>query len=170
MTPERWEKVGELFNAALELNGPERSRFLAEVCAGDDELRAEVESLLTAGAAAGNFISEPVAGSFIPSLADHIEALSVGSEVGHYRIERAIGFGGMGEVYLATDTKLGRPVAIKTLPPGLSSDPALLRRFRTEAKAAASINRSISPASRSSRWNTLRGKRSTNTSPRAGWT
>jgi serine/threonine protein kinase len=140
MTPERWEKVGELFNAALELDGPERSRFLAEACAGDQELRAEVESLLTAGVAAGNFISEPVAGNFLPGLAEHMEALSEGSEVGHYRIERAIGFGGMGEVYLATDTKLGRPVAIKTLPPGLSSEPALLRRFRTEAKAAASIN------------------------------
>ena len=60
MTPERWEKVGELFNAALELDGPERSRFLAEACAGDQELRVEVESLLTAGVAAGNFISEPV--------------------------------------------------------------------------------------------------------------
>ena len=140
MTPERWEKVGEIFNAALELSGPERSQYIAEACGDDQELRTEVESLITAGVKAGNFISEPVAGNFLPGLVEHVEALSAGSEIGHYRIERAIGFGGMGEVYLATDTKLGRQVALKTLPPGVSSDPAFLRRFKTEAQAAASIN------------------------------
>ena len=140
MTPERWEKVGEIFNAALELSGPERLQYLADACGDDQALRAEVESLLTAGVNAGSFISEPVAGNFLPGLVEHVDALSVGSAVGHYRIERAIGFGGMGEVYLATDTKLGREVALKTLPPGVSSDPSFLRRFQTEAQAAASIN------------------------------
>ncbi len=140
MTPERWEKVGEIFNAALELSGPERSQYITEACGDDQELRAEVESLLNAGVNAGNFISEPVVGNFLPGLVEHIETLSPGSEIGHYRIERAIGFGGMGEVYLATDTKLGRQVALKTLPPGFGTDPSFLRRFQTEAQAAASIN------------------------------
>lgn len=140
MTPERWEKVGEIFNSASELPAAEREEFLNDACGGDNSLRAEVESLLAAGTEAGNFISEPVAGKFVPDLAEHIRALSPGNSVGHYRIERAIGSGGMGEVYLAADTKLNRLVALKTLPPSFASDPNFLRRFTNEAQAAANLN------------------------------
>ena len=140
MTPERWEKVGEIFNSASELASAERDAYLRNICADDPTLLAEVKSLLDAGNDAGRFISEPIAGNFVPDFAEHLKALSPGNAVGHYNIEKAIGSGGMGEVYLATDQKLGRPVALKTLPPSLASDPSFLRRFRNEAQAAANIN------------------------------
>ena len=140
MTPERWEKVGEIFNSAVEKDAAERDEYLREECGDDLSLRAEVESLLAAGQGAGRFISEPVAGNFVTDFADHIAALSPGSSIGHYQIGEAIGSGGMGEVYLATDTKLGRKVALKTLPPSLVGEPSFLRRFRNEAQAAANIN------------------------------
>ena len=140
MTPEEWEKVGEIFDSALEKDAAELDDYLREACGDDSALRAEVESLLAAGKDAGRFISEPVAGNFVADFAEHIDALSAGSTIGHYRIEEAIGSGGMGEVYLATDTKLGRKVALKTLPPSFASDPSFLKRFRNEAQAAANIN------------------------------
>jgi serine/threonine protein kinase/Tol biopolymer transport system component len=140
MTPERWEKVGEIFNSVVDLDTTEREAYLLEACGDDASLRAEVESLLAAGQGAGRFISEPVAGNFVADFADHIAALSPGSSIGHYQIEEAIGSGGMGEVYLATDTKLGRKIALKTLPPSFVGDPSFLKRFRNEAQAAANIN------------------------------
>jgi serine/threonine protein kinase len=140
MTPERWEKVGEIFNSASELDTENRDAYLRDVCGNDLTLLSEVESLLAAGIDAGRFISEPIAGNFVPDFAEHLKALSPGSTVGHYNIEKAIGSGGMGEVYLATDQKLGRRVALKTLPASLASDPSFLRRFRNEAQAAANIN------------------------------
>ena len=140
MTPERWEKVGEIFNAALEKQPRELDAFLREQCGGDVDLLTEVESLLAAGHKAGQFISEPVAGNFVSDFAEHLAALSPGSLIGHYRVECSIGSGGMGEVYLATDTKLGRSVALKTLPPSFANDPSFLKRFRKEAQAAANIN------------------------------
>ena len=140
MTPERWEKVGEIFSSASEMDTAEREAYLREACGGDTTLLSEVRSLLDAGKDAGRFISEPVAGNFVSDFADHIKALAPGNSIGHYQIEKAIGSGGMGEVYLATDTVLGRRVALKTLPPSFASDPSFLKRFRNEAQAAANIN------------------------------
>lgn len=140
MTPERWEKVGEIFNSASEMDTAEREAYLREACGEDTTLLSEVESLLAAGNDAGRFISEPVAGKFVSDFADHIKALAPGNMIGHYTIDKAIGSGGMGEVYLATDTILGRQVALKTLPPSLACDPSFLKRFRNEAQAAANIN------------------------------
>ena len=140
MTPERWEKVGEIFSSASEMDTADREIYLRDVCRDDPTLLAEVRSLLDAGKDAGQFISKPIVGSFVPEFADHIKALAPGNSVGHYNIEKAIGSGGMGEVYLATDTTLGRKVALKTLPPSFASDPSFLRRFRNEAQAAANIN------------------------------
>lgn len=140
MTPERWEKVGDIFSSALEKDPAELEDYLREACGDDPVLRAEVESLLAAGQDAGRFISDPVAGNFVADFADHISALAPGNSLGHYTIEAAIGSGGMGEVYLAIDTKLGRKVALKTLPPSFTGEPSFLRRFRNEAQAAANIN------------------------------
>ncbi|HQU93494.1 MAG TPA: serine/threonine-protein kinase, partial [Pyrinomonadaceae bacterium] len=140
MTPERWEKVGEIFSSASEMDTADREIYLRDVCGDDPTLLAEVRSLLDAGKDAGQFISKPIVGNFVPEFADHIKALAPGNSVGHYNIEKAIGSGGMGEVYLATDTTLGRKVALKTLPPSFASDPSFLRRFRNEAQAAANIN------------------------------
>lgn len=140
MTPERWAKIGEIFNSAVEKEPAEIEEYLREQCGDDASLRAEVESLLAAGNDAGRFISDPVAGNFVSDFADHVAALSPGSRLGHYRVEGSIGSGGMGEVYLAADTKLGRNVALKTLPPSFANDPSFLKRFRNEAQAAANIN------------------------------
>ncbi|MGD9630568.1 MAG: protein kinase [Pyrinomonadaceae bacterium] len=140
MTPERWQRVGEIFTSAAEMESDERSAYLKKACGDDTTLLSEVESLLNAGDNAGRFISQPIVGKFVPEFADHMNALAPGSSIGHYTIEKAIGSGGMGEVYLATDTKLGRRIALKTLPPSFASDPSFLRRFRNEAQAAANIN------------------------------
>lgn len=139
MTPEEWEKVSEIYHAASELGGEARSRFLDSRCDGDESLRREVESLLAADREAGNFISEPVVGAFATDLLRG-NGFSPGETIGHYRIVSKLGTGGMGEVFLANDTKLGREVAIKTLSPMFDGDESFLKRFRNEARAAASLN------------------------------
>ena len=140
MSPERWEKIGKIFSSAAELAAGERDAYLQEVCAGDQTLLSDVKSLLAAGSNAGRFISQPIVGAFVPDFADHLQALSPGSSVGHFTIVKSVGSGGMGEVYLATDTALERRVAIKTLPPSFASNSAFIRRFRNEARSAANLN------------------------------
>ncbi len=131
MTPEQWERITELCHEAAELSGKERRDFLERECGSDEQLRKEVESLLEAEANAGDFISVPVVGD--------IESWS-GQFVGHYQILSLLGSGGMGDVYLAKDSKLNRSVALKTLPPILAEHPDHLRRFENEAQAAAALN------------------------------
>jgi serine/threonine protein kinase len=131
MTPELWEKITEIYNAALEMDGRERRQFIDRECGDDEVLRREVESLIAADEAAGDFISTPAVGS--------IESWS-GQFVAHYQILNQIGSGGMGEVYLAKDTKLNRLVALKTLPRIMSDHADHLRRFENEARLAAAMN------------------------------
>jgi len=139
MTPQEWEKVSEIYHIASELESNERSGFLDGACDGDANLRREVESLLAADSEAGNFISEPVVGAFASDLLKS-HSPSANDMIGHYRIVSKIGSGGMGEVFLAVDTRLGRKVAIKTLSAFFDSDPNFLKRFRNEARAAATLN------------------------------
>ena len=137
MNPEQWEKVSEIFHAASALDPDERPAFLDRECNGNEEIRLEVESLIAADRAAAGFISEPAVNlAFSPEEAPSLS----GAFLGHYRIIKSIGSGGMGEVYLATDTRLARSVAIKRLPFPYSRDPNLVQRFRNEAKAAATLN------------------------------
>ncbi|HEX8249327.1 MAG TPA: protein kinase [Pyrinomonadaceae bacterium] len=143
MTPEQWEQISEIYHSALEIDSSERRKaFLERMCANDEFLRREVESLLAADSELGDFIAEPVVKDIAPLLtAENAPSPSLaGKSLGHYRIVSLIGLGGMGEVYLAKDSKLNRSVAIKTLPVSLSGDPNHLRRFQTEAKAAATLN------------------------------
>ncbi|HSK72219.1 MAG TPA: hypothetical protein VK892_11020, partial [Pyrinomonadaceae bacterium] len=140
MTPEQWEKVSEIYTAAAELDSGERKVFLEKMCAGDETLRREVESLLAANAQAGNFISEPLIKDISPFLKIKESNSLPGKTLGHYQIISRIGTGGMGEVYLAKDSRLNRLVALKTLPVSFLNHPNYLRRFETEAKAAASLN------------------------------
>jgi serine/threonine protein kinase len=143
MTPEQWEQISEIYHSALEIDsGERRAAFLERACAGDEFLRREVESLLAANSELGDFIAEPVVKDIAPMLAvENSPSLSLdGKSLGHYRIVSRIGLGGMGEVYLAKDSKLNRQVAVKTLPASFSSDPNHLRRFQIEAKAAATLN------------------------------
>jgi len=140
MKAERWEKVIDLFQSALERAPEERAAFLDETCDDDEGMRREVESLLTSHKRAENFIEVP-AFEVAPELAttDSADAL-IGKLIGHYRIESLIGVGGMGEVYLARDERLGRKAALKLLPDSLTTDEAQLGRFKNEARTASALN------------------------------
>ncbi len=140
MTSETWKKITEIYNAALELEPAEKKAFLDEQCAADEALRAEVESLLSADEEAGSFIAEPVVNDVASLLTNEDEASLTGRQLGNYKIVSQIGSGGMGEVYLAQDGRLNRPVAIKTLPPFLSGHPDYLRRFENEAVTISALN------------------------------
>ncbi|MDQ3010373.1 MAG: serine/threonine protein kinase, partial [Acidobacteriota bacterium] len=140
MTPDRWNKIDQILDVAIELPPERRASYLAQACDGDEELRQEVESLLLAHEKSGAFIettpARGMAAAF--SLQFSPEAL-IGRMLGHYRIEALLGAGGMGEVYRARDSKLDRNVAIKVLPKHLSSHPDALARFEREAKAIAAL-------------------------------
>jgi serine/threonine protein kinase len=128
MTPERWHQITEIFHTSLERPDAERDAFLAEACRGDASLRVDVDALLSghrAGASGAMVIDVP---------------LPAGTRFGSCRIERLVGEGGMGQVYLARDTDLGRDVAIKVLPSDFLDDKAFLERFEREARALAALN------------------------------
>jgi Tol biopolymer transport system component/predicted Ser/Thr protein kinase len=136
---ERFQQVDELFAAALDTGLAERAALLDAACAGDAELRAEVESLLAAHESAGNFIETTALEAAARARARQFSA-ETGRRVGHYQILSPLGAGGMGEVYLALDTKLGRRVALKVLPSEFTQDAARVRRFEQEARAASALN------------------------------
>ena len=138
MTPERWKRVNSLFHEALERNAADRVAFLQKATAGDDELRREVESLLASHNSAGEFMEVPAYGVAPDLMFDEGSDLS-GQTVGPYRVLHEIGRGGMGVIYAAEDTRLGRQVALKALPPDYSADTQRRERLRREARAAASL-------------------------------
>ena len=130
---ERWARTERLYHEALACGANERGSFLADACAGDDALRREVESLLAHDGRAA-FLSTPA----VPIGIDG--GMRIGQALGPYVIAVQIGEGGMGEVYRARDTKLGRDVAIKVLPRAFTADPDRLARFEREARLLASLN------------------------------
>ena len=131
MTQEHWQEVKKVLAAALERAPGERHAYLDQTCAEAD-LRREVESLIAA--------HEQAQSSFLAQPALQPKELAIGSRLGPYEILARIGAGGMGDVYQARDTKLGRSVAIKVLPPAFVEEPGRLARFRREAKMLASLN------------------------------
>ena len=138
MNPELWRRAEELFHAALERPPEERRAFLGQACGEDRALRRLVETLVSKDEQAGGFLEEPaLAGG---TGGEVVHGSLVGRQCGPYRIVSFLGGGGMGEVYRAHDGKLGRDVAIKTLPPEFAGDPERLARFRREARALASLN------------------------------
>jgi len=140
MKAERWKQVNDLFQSAVERASGERATFLDEACHGDEGLRREVESLLTSYERSENFIELP-AFEVAPELVTNDKAGAlVGKVIGHYRIESLIGVGGMGEVYLARDERLGRKAALKLLPDSLTTDETQLSRFKNEARSASALN------------------------------
>ena len=138
MKQELWRKVEEIFHAALERTPGSRQTFLDEICGADTDLRRQVELLLAKDEQARSFLE-------VPALADVTTVLTaaeslLGKQVGPYRIVSPLGAGGMGEVYRAHDGKLGRDVALKTLPHEFARDPERLSRLRREARTLASLN------------------------------
>src|SRR5262245_60455877 len=133
MDPERWQRVTEIFHAALARETGQRAAFVAEACGGDAALQADVETLLAGDARAENG-GDP--------LVTPRERVQAGTALGPYRIESAIGAGGMGEVYKARDTRLNRTVAIKVLPAAFANEPELRQRFEREAQAIAALKHS----------------------------
>jgi formylglycine-generating enzyme required for sulfatase activity/dienelactone hydrolase/predicted Ser/Thr protein kinase len=127
MSDKRWERVEGIFHRAVELAPEARSAFLDEACATDQSLRREVDSLLAHESEDGDTFAGPP-GEAAPRT------------IAHYRITSKLGQGGMGTVYQATDTKLGREVAIKVLPSSFAEDADRMACFNREAKVLASLN------------------------------
>ena len=137
--PQRWQRVKEIFEGALGRQGAERESFLEHACDGNADVREEVESLLRSYEVAGSFMEAPAVAHAAGDLAEE-QKLTPGQRIKHYQIVNLVGEGGMGEVYLATDTILGRRVALKVLPAFVSKDPERLRRFTQEARAASRLS------------------------------
>src|SRR4030095_1860990 len=140
MNHERWQQVDRLGQGALWLAPAEREAFLKGACEDDPALRKEVEALLECDEKAGSFIQAPAIEAAADLMATKQRSVELGQQVGHYRIVDKIGEGGMGEVYLAQDARLGRKVALKLLPEAFTRDGERLLRFSQEAKAASALN------------------------------
>jgi eukaryotic-like serine/threonine-protein kinase len=140
MTPARLQTVEEIFHAALDQEPDRVGAFLDAACEGDEVLRRKVEALLASHQRAGAFIETPVAGIATRIIENGQADLLVGHTIGHYKISKRIGTGGMGEVYLATDMTAGRKAALKLLPTRFTSDAERLKRFQQEAHALVGLN------------------------------
>lgn len=148
MNPERWQQISRIFKSAISLDPEARNAYVVGQCGSDESLRAEVEKLLASHdlASEDGFIDGNAAEVAAPLLLDENEhgpphrTLSTGQQFGSYVILDGLGAGGMGEVYLARDTRLDRTVALKILPPDISGDKRRMQRFRQEAKVASSLN------------------------------
>ena len=140
MSPDRARRIEELYAEALKYKPEERLAFLARTCGDDESLRREVESLIEEETGANSFMERPAIEAVARDLAARHESSWTGRRLGHYQLGPLLGAGGMGKVYQATDTRLGRTVAIKILAEdSLDSSEAKLR-FDREARAIAALN------------------------------
>jgi len=141
MTPERWQKLDKLFHEALEREPEARPAFVEQVCAGDDELRQELDSMLDHHEQANSFIESPAYVIDAETIVDDDFAETlIGKTFRQYQIIDLLGKGGMGVVYLAFDNDLHRNVALKCLHDDLLSDSQRVQRFKQEARAVSALN------------------------------
>jgi predicted ATPase/serine/threonine protein kinase len=140
MTTPNFQDIERLYYAALDVPRADRSGFLTQACGGDQNLFREVQSLLQANDEAGDFIGSPALDEAATWVADGEPAALLTGRIGAYDVISLVGRGGMGEVYLAHDTRLGRKVAVKLLRPALTGRTEVTRRFEQEARAASSLN------------------------------
>jgi len=141
MDPQRIRQVEDLYHAALELPPAEREAFIKESCGEDKELRREVESLLAVERSSNNFFDQPPLSLAAEMFSQkETQGSLAGKEISHYKIIRLLGAGGMGEVYLAEDTKLHRQIALKILTSQFETDVERIKRFKKEARAVSALN------------------------------
>jgi len=139
MNPDHYQRLQALLQAALEREPKERPAFLDEACAGNAALRSEIEELIVASERAGSFLESPVA-EIAAHLVSDQSNLIIGQSFGSYKVLSLLGSGGMGDVYLAEDTRLKRKIALKLLRPSSLKDGELFRRFEQEASAVSALN------------------------------
>src|SRR5205809_3860273 len=139
MTPQRFQQISQIYQATLEREPEQRAAFLQQSCGGDRDLRYEVESLLASEKSAEAFFSSKGMKEKAKRLGGKPSQSLVGRTLDNYQVLSLLGVGGMGEVYRARDTKLGREVAIKVLPAGFASGSDRLRLER-EARAVSALN------------------------------
>ena len=140
MTRERWQRIDQLFHAVLERDPSEQEAFLDEACGGDGDLRHEVATLLAAEAEADTVKLKLPAEVAAEMVAEDQTRPIIGQRIGRYKILSLLGAGGMGDVYLAEDKRLGRKVALKLLKESFIQDAERVRRFEQEARSASALN------------------------------
>src|SRR5579884_4144992 len=150
MPTDRWERLKELFDGAMDLEPSRRAEFLDGTCGGDTELRKEVEKLIRASGEETSWVRIAIAGAAEAALVSPQPAVlaaaisqrpaDLGKTILHYRIIEKIGSGGSGIVYKAEDTRLRRHVALKFLNPATQDEPQAFERFQLEARAASALN------------------------------
>ncbi len=142
MNAERWKQIDEILDAVLEIPNERREEFLSKKCGDDGDLKREIESLLKVQKSADKFMENSAMNLMAKEIAQNEAEISspVGKQLGTYTIEKPIGAGGMGEVYLAHDAKLNRKVALKILPAEFVADAERIKRFEREARAISALN------------------------------
>jgi eukaryotic-like serine/threonine-protein kinase len=139
MTPERFQQIKDIYCAALCQPEEARTLFVSDACGGDEELRREVESLISVHEQSGDFLSRPAIEDCLPIITEGAHSL-VGRRFGRFEILKLISASGMGDIYLAYDTGLNRQVAVKSVHPSLTAANDRARRVWHEARAACAIN------------------------------